>query len=152
MATGLMNKPVKCGCGGEAFVSINDFIEYHVFCALCGMRTDWFRSKNKAIEVWNRAMGGVVTYPCTTVDGVYTSGCTITNTSSPNDDFHPVLDCMVGKERTAKVIKHDACVTLEGLKFHELEHICGDCKKKVLGGDEYCSHCGAKLIWGEEHE
>lgn len=52
-----MNKPVKCGCGGETFVSINGFIEYHVVCALCGMRTDWFRSKDKAIEVWNRAMG-----------------------------------------------------------------------------------------------
>ncbi len=50
-------KPVRCGCGGEAFVSINGFIEYHVVCALCGMRTDWFRSKDKAIEAWNRAMG-----------------------------------------------------------------------------------------------
>lgn len=60
MATGSEKdeqKPVRCGCGGEAFVSINGFIEYHVVCALCGMRTDWFRSKNKAIEVWNRAMG-----------------------------------------------------------------------------------------------
>ena len=47
---------VRCGCGGEAFVSINGFIEYHVVCALCGMRTDWFRSKDKAIEAWNKAM------------------------------------------------------------------------------------------------
>ena len=51
------------------------------------------------------------------------------------------------KERTAKVIKHDFCVTMEGLKLHEAENICGACKKKVLGGDEYCSHCGAKLDW-----
>ena len=50
-------KPVNCGCGGEAFVSINGFIEYHVVCASCGLRTDWFRSKDKAITAWNKAMG-----------------------------------------------------------------------------------------------
>ena len=29
------------------------------------------------------------------------------------------------------------------------EWICEICKKKVLSGDDYCSHCGAKLDWSE---
>ena len=50
--------------------------------------------------------------------------------------------------RTVKVIEHDASVTdTDGYKYLRTEYICGNCKKKVIGGDEYCSHCGAKLDW-----
>lgn len=49
-------KPVACGCGGKPYVSINGFIEYHVVCALCGMRTGWFRSETEAITAWNKSM------------------------------------------------------------------------------------------------
>lgn len=61
-------------------------------------------------------------------------------------------DTNVGdKERTAKVIEHDASVTdTDGYKYHRSEYLCGACKKKVLGGDEYCSHCGCRLDWGED--
>ena len=53
-------------------------------------------------------------------------------------------------ERTAKAIEHDASVTdTDGYKYHRSEYLCGACKKRVLGGDEYCSHCGAKLDWSE---
>ena len=62
-----------------------------------------------------------------------------------------VTDKNVGdKVRTAKAIEHDASVTdTDGYKYHRSEYLCGACKKKVLGGDEYCSHCGARLDWGE---
>ena len=51
-------------------------------------------------------------------------------------------------ERTAKVIEHDASVTVtDGYKYHRSEYLCGACKKKVIGGDDYCSHCGARLEW-----
>ena len=51
-------------------------------------------------------------------------------------------------ERTAKVIEHDASITdTDGYKYLRTEYICGACKKKVIGGDEYCSHCGARLEW-----
>ena len=54
-------------------------------------------------------------------------------------------------ERTAKVIEHDASVTdTDGYKYHRSEYLCGACKKKVLGGDEYCSHCGCRLDWNED--
>lgn len=54
-------------------------------------------------------------------------------------------------ERTAKVIEHDASITdTDGYKYHRSEYLCGACKKKVLGGDEYCSHCGCRLDWGED--
>lgn len=60
------------------------------------------------------------------------------------DDARPV-------ERTAKVIEHDASVTdTDGYKYHRSEYLCGACKKKVLGGDEYCSHCGCRLDWNED--
>jgi hypothetical protein len=51
-------------------------------------------------------------------------------------------------ERMAKVIEHDASITdTDGYKYHRSEYLCSACKKKVLGGDEYCSHCGTKLDW-----
>ena len=53
---------------------------------------------------------------------------------------------MMGK--IAKVIEHDASITdADGYKYLRSEYICGNCKKKVIGGDEYCSHCGARLEW-----
>ena len=53
---------------------------------------------------------------------------------------------MMGK--IAKVIEHDASInTNDGYKYYRTEYICGNCKKKVIGGDEYCSHCGARLEW-----
>lgn len=53
-------------------------------------------------------------------------------------------------KRIAKVVEHDASITdTDGYKYHRSEYLCGACKKKVLGGDDYCSHCGAKLDWGE---
>ncbi len=59
----------------------------------------------------------------------------------------------VDTKQTAKVIEHDASVTdTDGYKYHRSEYLCGACKKRVLGGDDYCSHCGAKLIWGENDE
>ena len=62
-----------------------------------------------------------------------------------------VLSSALPEERTSEVIEHDASVTdTDGYKYHRSEYLCGACKKKVLGGDDYCSHCGSKLIWGEE--
>ena len=56
---------------------------------------------------------------------------------------------MMGK--IAKVIEHDASITdTDGYKYLRSEYICGNCKKKVIGGDEYCSHCGARLEWNHE--
>lgn len=55
--------------------------------------------------------------------------------------------------RTAKVIEHDASVTdTDGYKYQRSEYLCSACKKRVIGGDDYCSHCGAKLIWIDEED
>ena len=57
---------------------------------------------------------------------------------------------MMGK--IAKVIEHDASITdTDGYKYLRSEYICGNCKKKVICGDEYCSHCGARLEWNHEN-
>ena len=69
--------------------------------------------------------------------------------------YSPCHECMMLEqaadlleERIAKVIEHDASITdTDGYKYHRSEYLCGACKKKVLGGDEYCSHCGARLEW-----
>ena len=50
-------------------------------------------------------------------------------------------------ERIAKVIPDDVIITVNGYKYHYEEYFCNTCKKKVLSGDSYCSHCGAKLDW-----
>ena len=57
----------------------------------------------------------------------------------------------VESERKAKAIEHDASVTdTNGYKYHRSENLCGACKKRVLGVDEYCSHCGAKIDWSSD--
>ena len=54
-------------------------------------------------------------------------------------------------ERTAKVIEHDASITdTDGIRYMRSEYLCSACKKKVIGGDEYCSHCGCRLDWNED--
>ena len=51
-------------------------------------------------------------------------------------------------ERTAKVIERDASIIDDrGYKYQRSEYLCGNCKKKVIGGDKYCPHCGARLEW-----
>ena len=55
--------------------------------------------------------------------------------------------------RKAKVMKHKywlgVSLNVVGEQTIGYEWICEICKKKVLSGDDYCSHCGAKLDWSE---
>ena len=54
-------KPVKCGCGGEAKVRASCFFTatdlYLVQCKRCGTATLLKYSEAEAIEAWNKAMG-----------------------------------------------------------------------------------------------
>lgn len=56
-------------------------------------------------------------------------------------------------KRTAKVIIHKRYIgtnlNIVGTPSILYEHLCGACKKKVIDGDDYCSHCGARLEWNE---
>lgn len=54
------------------------------------------------------------------------------------------------EERTAEVIEHEMIITdTDGYAYHRTEYLCDACKKRVIGGDDYCSRCGAKLDWRE---
>ena len=57
-------------------------------------------------------------------------------------------------ERKAKVIENKyhigTSLNIVGEPKICHEYLCGACKKKVLGGDKYFSHCGAKLEWRED--
>ena len=60
-------KPVCCGCGGEAeifHIAPDGYAgSYCVRCVECLTQTPFFTgNKEKAIEVWNRAMSGNVQY------------------------------------------------------------------------------------------
>ena len=113
-------KPVRCGCGGEARIGKIYGDAWTVECTKCAIQSGCYDTEVEAIEAWNRAMGAT--------------------------------DMNVGdKERTAKVIEHDASITdTDGYKYQRSEYLCGACRKKVLGGDEYCSHCGCRLDFGED--
>ena len=50
-------KLVNCGCGGEAVVHEHEYGEYDVYCPVCFITTDDYKTKEKAIEAWNIAMG-----------------------------------------------------------------------------------------------
>ena len=56
-------------------------------------------------------------------------------------------------DRTAKAIEIDASITdTNGYKYKRTEYVCDACMKKVIGGDNYCSHCGARLEWRKNAE
>jgi len=56
-------------------------------------------------------------------------------------------------ERTAKVVDHKyhigTSLNIVGEPKICHEYLCDACKKKVLSGDNYCSHCGVKLDWND---
>ena len=119
-------KPVRCGCGGEvwAFMTLypdNRERPYICQCRRCFTRTGGYPTEAEAIAAWNMAMG--IAEKSSTV------------------------------ERTAKVIMHKYWlgVSLNVVGEHTIgyEWICENCKKKVIDGDNYCSHCGFKLDWSE---
>lgn len=53
--------------------------------------------------------------------------------------------------QTSKVIIHKywfgVSLNVVGEQTIGYEWICENCKKMVVEGDEYCSHCGARLEW-----
>ena len=124
-------KPVRCGCGGEAQVMHPSYTHCIVImCGKCGLKTPYMNTEAEAITAWNRAMSG--------------------SAEEKLKAFWDGMSAEMREERTAKVIEHDASVTdTDGYKYHRSEYLCGACKKKILGGDEYCSHCGTKLDWSE---
>lgn len=117
-----MNKPVKCGCGGEPRVIMLIPEVYAVECSKCWIRTGSpARTEAEAITIWNKAMGA----DTNSVVSVF---------SSEVRDFRTT-------ERTAKVkyIVHTHGYPDEGL--------CGNCSEDVNGLYDYCPYCGAKLEW-----
>lgn len=67
------------------------------------------------------------------------------------DRYLPYIPDAEAEERTAKVIEHDASIIDDrGYKYQRSEYLCGACKKKVIGGDDYCSHCGCRLDWRKD--
>ena len=52
-------EPVRCGCGGEAFVGEVHFWGkcYTVQCSECGIETKPHDTEAEAITAWNTAMG-----------------------------------------------------------------------------------------------
>lgn len=114
-------KPVCCGCGGKPVVGhLETSDRWYIGCPDCDICTGLYNSEIEVIKAWNKSMGAK-------------------DINVPN------------KERTAKVRKYEYCnLECAGEKIIRYEYLCGECKKKVLSGDDYCSHCGAKLVWGDD--
>lgn len=112
--------PVCCGCGGEATVKKHTFYRaLPLYSVKCDKCGIQVPSRNTEAEAI----------------AAWNRAMGSTEKSST-------------VERTAKAIEHDASVTdTDGYKYHRSEYLCGECKKKILSGDDYCSHCGAKLDW-----
>ena len=56
-----MNKPINCGCGGEAFSHfiplMGNLPSCFIYCKKCGIKTIPFQTESEAITAWNKAMG-----------------------------------------------------------------------------------------------
>ena len=53
-------KPVRCGCGGEAWrgiVYVEGIRFFRVYCENCRTETDIYDTEAEAVTAWNRAMG-----------------------------------------------------------------------------------------------
>lgn len=54
-------KPIKCGCGGEAFSHfiplMGNLPSCFIYCKKCGIKTIPFQTESEAITAWNKAMG-----------------------------------------------------------------------------------------------
>lgn len=126
-------KPVRCGCGGEAWTDYiigepSEGVGWFVCCKNCDIQTPAeYPTEAEAIEAWNTAMG--------------------TNTRKLLEVLvHDATDTNVGsKERTAKVRdkKDDPMVD----EWHQGR--CMNCGKQVRRRNNYCSRCGSRLDWGE---
>ena len=113
-------KPVRCGCGGEAYhdttrgwipMREDAFVVWHrVICKNCGTQTKAFYTEAEAIQAWNKAMGAK-------------------DINVPNKF---ATDTNVGN-KTAK-FKQDG----EFLR-------CGKCNHIVDSGYKYCPECGSRL-------
>ena len=53
-------KPVNCGCGGKPIVHEQEYGEFEVYCPICFITTDDYKTKDKAIEAWNKALNHIV--------------------------------------------------------------------------------------------
>ena len=155
----------------------NPVFGWRLRCPKWHIMTSWFDSESEAVEAWNKAMGAVrksrTTERTAKLEHTYQVGenwfcencgqqlnaydweapqnlaelgnenARVSEVTSQNDD-----GTWQKTERTVKVVEHDASVTdTDGYKYHRSEYLCDACKKKVIGGDEYCSHCGCRLEW-----
>lgn len=105
-------KPVRCGCGGEAEVDCllqpDGFYMAGCYCKNCGTKT---------IPFWDKEKAKAIDYAVTTWNRAM--GATDMNVGD--------------KERTVKVIEHDASITdTDGYKYHRSEYFCGDCTADAL--------------------
>ena len=79
---------------------------------------------------------GIISNPCTTPNGAYTGGCTFTNTSDQNKNFHPIRDFMVGiKQKMGYWIS-----SYSGLHCSVCNYKC-----ETTNIPTYCPNCGAEM-------
>lgn len=130
-----MNKPINCRCGGEAeiFHIAPEGYEgsYCVRCIECLIQTPFFnKDKEKAIAVWNTAMGA--------------KDINVPNKFATDINVENKITKVVRKTKTYNLptaIPH----VIDTRK--EWWDECENCNTTVEPSDRYCSHCGAKLDW-----
>ena len=89
----------------------------------------------------------------TVIDNYFKKECDV-NTSIKNA-FEKgfklgIKKCKILQNPIVEVLEHCMIITdTDGNEYFRTEYLCGKCKKKVLDGDDYCSHCGSKLNWSE---
>ena len=175
-------EPVHCGCGGEAeifHIAPDEGCKgsYCVRCSECLIQTPFFKDKEKAIMVWNRAMG--TTEDFSVVER--TAKVVERNSMLPNNQIHLCEYCKYDYPECPAVkdnvifgngIGYDnicACVKFE-IKPERIvtetkrmakvqilprrsetsmswEGKCSNCGAYTIHEMNYCFECGARLEW-----
>ena len=157
-------KPVNCGCGGEAFTHIlgNEIAKgYYIACDECGTKTKVFGYEAEAITAWNRAMSGSAEEKLKAFWDGMSAEMKEERTAKVEAGMRVYEDCsecsaencmpivrIMDRERTAKVYKKQATDRL-------YQFYCGECCQMIdcsfyedyKSIKSYCPYCGCRLEW-----